>query len=1171
MRLALKIPSYILGIIVILILAAAYLYYFTTIPESELNGWIASMISSREDLDISVRRINRDIWNHLVFESIAIRPLAGSAAPAVDISKVELDYDISKVVKFKNSYRSLVIDSINVVFPPSKGPGGEIKPKRYGFEIPVQVSVDRVYVHAIDVTLADGENLKLKDLAFSAAASDHSLKIALNNLSGSWPARNTDLYSASGEVIYSKDGLIISRFQLVTNRSSISLTGSAGNVFLEDMDINFDCHPIDLADISNLSGVKVEGSLNARGFIDGSFDNFSGSSVVDGDFFGKQFEDMNIDYKFENKALEFKSIDGKVFKTKFTGKGRLDFSTRPESFAYSGKVEHLNLVNLGPDLKTDFTGHADMTGTGLAEDDFSMRINCDLQRVQIEDYYFDEVSGPFKLNLNEIEFLDGFNARYKNTTLSATGKMEYTGDIDISGNSNFMDLTDFEGQTFLKELGGKGTAEFHVTGPTVDFDVEAKFHSDSCWTYGLEPSEINIEADLKSFISHRVGPVNGEWTGGNLYSVATDSGFFKTIVSGDRVFIDEAKMHAPEAELSLKGIYDGTSLPPVFRVDTLQADIYGNRLVSAEPLQFILYDRETEFDQFKVNFGEGTIEVNGIVTNDLDMDLDLTLNGIQIQPLVSQVYTDREVEGLFSGTVGISGNFDSPRIEAQAKIDSIGIDGSLLGDLVSKADYFEGYLRLKEGTLETAESSYKFTGNLPMNLAFGEVEDRFPNQPIDLRLSAKGNRLVLGEAFIPTIERFVTDFDFDVYFTGSYASPRVTGSGELKSGVLKILELESPLTDVYAKLQMENETIRIVEASATVPVEQTGFEKALKDLAGKKSKGSKSKVTASGTMKLLALGDFLYDIKAEGKDFYFKSDQYDINGTADFNLKVSGPTPPTVSGKINLTGLEMREEFSSFYNPEYGPEEMAIEDSSSWNLNLDITAQKNLLIKNSEVDAEFKADLHVERNVGIYNVLGTMEAIRGNYTLVTQKFKFVSGTMTFQDVTGINPKIDFIVSTRVRGQVREASFTEVELQITGTLFEPTINATSGSGLSKEDVLRLLVESNLRSTGSTADVIGIGDAFIRSIRLDPRVAKGVLEDIEFSAGENQEEKARISIAKYISPDLYVGYSQRLSTDNPGRLYSVEYYWKKYIIFKASQGQQSSDYEGISFDINFNYEF
>jgi hypothetical protein len=1172
MRLAFKIPSYILGVILVIILAAFYVYYFTTLPESELNNWIGSLISAEEDLTISVGRINRDIWDHLMFEQVFLQPAEASPAPAVYISKMELDYDFLPLIKSKSEYRSLVIDSVAVEFPAVSEYRADTTAGEWEFRLPLNASIGRVFINLIDINLSNGEKIRLDGLAFSASAKNEVLNIVLSTVSGHWRARDIDIYSLAGNFSYSSNGIAVNNMHIVTNRSAISLTGQTGRNITDNIKLNFDCNPIDLTDIRNLTGVKLSGILKANGTIRGSLRSFGGEVLVNGLFFDRDIEDLRLEYGYSDRAIDFNSINGYVFNALFRGRGRLDFSTRPERFSYSGRVDNLDLIDIGPDLQTDFTGNVEMTGSGLAESSFSMGIDCDLNSVRIEDYYFDDVSGPFRFNLSDLEFLDGFNARYKNTYLSFAGLLEYIGEINIRGKADFRDLTDFTGQIFLKKLGGRGNADYHVTGPTRDFNIEASFYSDSCWTYGLEPSQLFVEADLKSFISHRVGTVDGSWRGGELYSVPIDSGSFRTSVSGDRVFVDSVRVDARDGELSFAGNFDGTVIPPVFTVDTLVGEVYGNGLHSVEPLVFSLYDKETEFSRFKLLYGSGSAELGGIVTTDLEMDLELYADGFQIHPILEQIYADRDIDGILSGTIGIGGDFANPTMNASVVIDSLVVDNTYIGNFDANADYSLGYLKIQEGQLRTTQGSYDFSGKLPMNLTFEEVENRFPNDPIDLRLTANGNRIVLSEVFIPTIESFVTEFNLDMSFTGSYEKPLITGDGELKAGELKALELEIPLTDVAAKIRMENETIFIIDATASVSVEETDVDRFLKDIISKiDTKDRKPLVRASGTMKLLGLGDFLYDIDVEGENFYFRSDQYDITGISDFDLQIQGPTPPTVSGDIIITRLDMREEFDSFYDPEYEVADAAIEDSSLWNLDLNITGQNNLWIKNSEVDAEFKTDVHVERNVGLLVILGTLEVNRGSYYLVGQRFRLESGLMTYQDVAGIDPEIDFIVSTRLRGREGEASVTEVELNITGTLFEPRINTTAASTLSREDVLRLILERNWATSGGTRNLVENADALVKALGVDPRSAQGIFEEIEFRAGEGEEEKATVSIAKYISPDLNVRYSQRLSGDNPGRLIGVEYYLKNHWIFKVSQGQQSSDYEGISFDINYNVEF
>jgi autotransporter translocation and assembly factor TamB len=215
MRLALKIPSYILGAILVVILAVFYVYYFTTLPESELNNWIGSLISTKEDLSISVGRINRDIWDHLMFEQVSLQPSGKSPAPAVYISKMELDYDILPLIRSRNEYRSLVIDSVMVEFPSVPVSGKETGAGKWEFRLPVDASIGRVFVNLIEITLSNGEHIRLDGLAFSASAKDDVLNIALNDVSGHWNARNIDIYSVTGNFSYSAGGVKVNNMTVI--------------------------------------------------------------------------------------------------------------------------------------------------------------------------------------------------------------------------------------------------------------------------------------------------------------------------------------------------------------------------------------------------------------------------------------------------------------------------------------------------------------------------------------------------------------------------------------------------------------------------------------------------------------------------------------------------------------------------------------------------------------------------------------------------------------------------------------------------------------------------------------------------------------------------------------------------------------------------------------------
>lgn len=1171
MRTVLKIPIYIVAVIFLFILAAAYLYYFTTLPEKELNNWIDFTASRKSGLNVSFERINRDLWNHLTLEGIRISPVVGSRGPYLRIARLELKYGLQRLLGGHYAFDSLAIDSVLLSFPERSDKRASGDSTAGSFSFPLSASVDRIRISDIQAVLSGDDIIFIDSLILSISNEGNDPELRLLALAARWPNRDFEVRSMTGRLSSSEGGFDLTDISVVTGRSNLSFAGRVDSSFISGLDIVFNFAPVDLDDIRKLTGVKIKGKLNSSGTVRGAIDSFGGETILKGTFMGTPFDDVNLTYRFGNEKLSFSSIKGEVFRAGFEGAGEIDFAAEPEEYEYAGRVEHLNLQDIGPDLRTDFTGYVEMAGRAFNESQFMMQIRCDLHSVEIEDYFFHRAAGDVKFDLREIDFLPGFEARYKNTILTAAGRMEYQEDIDISGNAEFGDLADFTDQTFLKKLGGRGSADFHLTGPTGDFTVDASFESDSCWTYGLAPGKIHIDADLKSFITHRVGTVSGEWTGGELYSVPTDSGHFKTSVSGERVFFDTVYIAGLDGGLWFKGSYDGTQIPPVFEVDTLQGEIYGNSFSSIAPLRLSIYERETQFDDFRLGYETGIIELTGIVTNDLKLGLDISAQGFQIQPILSQIYPEKRIRGIWNGFARLTGDFDDPVMEFDVEIDSLSVDEVNMGKLEAIARYSDGYLLTESARLASEYGDYDFSGRLPMNLSFEKVESRFPDKPSDFRVSTSGNRLLLAESFISNIERFDTDFVFEITLSGTYSNPRIAGYGRLMNGTLDVLDLRNPLTDLRAYLRMENETVYIDSVFATVAEMGKDWGKLLGELLSQKN-GARERplVSATGTLKLLGLGDFLYAIDIRGENVYFVTDAYDVSGLADFDLKVEGETPPAVRGDLFLARLDIRDEFESFVGPDYDPAFLAVEDSTIWDLNLDIVAPNNIWIKNSVIDAEFKADIRVQRRLGVLRFLGTLEAIRGSYNLLGQKFRFVSGKLTYTDLASVDPDIDFVVSTRIRTSRGETEGPKtVELHITGTLLEPTI---SSSGLSKEELLRTLLAGSwaggtLSEGGSAQDIVGSMTTIASSMGLDPLTAQGIFE--EFDIGQFEEE-AQISVAKYISRNLYVRYSRALAKDEQGSV-GVEYYFNDNVSFRAIQGLQGSKDEGISFDLNFSHEF
>ena len=1181
-----KVPLYLLLFVLVIASAVAYTYYFTTLPESELNNYIRGLASKATGFGISVQKVNRDIWNRLILEGVEVSPRDGSA-PLAYISKIELEYDILELINGNYNFKSLTIDSISARMP--KNGFGNLIGKRKGNgnkKSNLSLSFDNIRLGVIEFALSDTEMIKLTSLSGSFGLAHDSLHIALDTLSAYWPARDIALNSLSGRIFSSHGGYYMDSILAESGQSRLLISGSTGRSFTRDLDLEYKAAPVNLAEISRLIRVKIQGELYAEGHLKGAIDNFSSEALVNGLFMQRPFQNVKVAFSYSGKQVHFSSIEGDIFKARFAGSGYLNFATKPQEYGYEGIVEHLDLREIGPKLATDFTGRVRMTGQGLSDRSFSMTVDGDLDAVRVDLYYFDKVSGSVQFDQKAIEFLPGFRGRYKDTYVTAEGYLDYLGDLDITGDAEFHDLTNFTKQTFLRELGGRGKADFHLTGPTADFAVDATFESDSCWTYGLEPGHINVSADLNSFVTHRVGHVTGSWTGGLLYSLPTDSGRFETVVSGERVFFDSVSIDGPQGFAKMRGEYDGTLIPPVFRADTLYGYFAGNNFTSRKPVILLIDGNVTKFQQAIMGLDTGTITAAGEVTNDtlantILLNLDVKAFDFQIQPIVEQFYKEKVFNGYWWGDAVLKGTFEKPIIDFNIMIDSLAIDTVMLGNLHARLQYRDGYMRTDSTHLESSFGQYYFSGYLPLDLSFAEVENRLPNKQIDLRLVASGNRLVLGEVFVPTIEYFETNFRVETNLTGTYAEPNIDGWGYFIDGELKVLDLVNPLMNLRAYFRMKNETIFIDSAFAFTP---GGGEwiRGLGELLPGRRDEDQSLVRASGTMKLITLGNFEYDIKVEAKNFFFISDAYDIQGLADMDLGVIGDTPPTVAGDITLKRLEIRDEFDAFVAPDFDPN-LVIEDSTMWNLRLNIKAYNNIWIKNSDIDAEFKGDLLVERNVGITIPLGTLETVRRGkyYLLLTEPFDIQSGSMTFNNVATINPDIDFVITKRLRAAAGQGSTQVVELHITGTLLEPKIDVAEGSGLTKEELLsRLLAGSQIGQIGLIGrNGIGGSDFSKNLIGSALPALSTVIGPLggqfveEFEISRTPEDETQISVAKYISSSLYVRYSQRLSV--AGRTIGVEYYLNDNVSFTISrgpiEGTENEGIEGISFDLNLNFEY
>jgi translocation and assembly module TamB len=292
---------------------------------------------------------------------------------------------------------------------------------------------------------------------------------------------------------------------------------------------------------------------------------------------------------------------------------------------------------------------------------------------------------------------------------------------------------------------------------------------------------------------------------------------------------------------------------------------------------------------------------------------------------------------------------------------------------------------------------------------------------------------------------------------------------------------------------------------------------------------------------------------------------------------VTGSAPPIVSGIVELTRLDMKEPFGTFYVGITDKTEI-LEDSTMWDLDLDVTAANNLWIKNPDADMEMKGNVKVLRKAGIQNLLGQLDVIRGNFFLFNYKFKVQSGQMNFNNISILDPLISFDVSTRVRETASSSlmnqtnlGYEDLNLLITGTLSKPKIQSASDSLYSDEDILKILVSDRFSVSANSGKNAGLGEKLLANmldILYNQTNRIPVFDEVDISPYADSLGQTQVSVAKYLSPKLFLRYSRRGFSQSSGETIGIEYMLNNNLSFEGKQGTKN---EGISFDLKLKYEF
>ncbi len=421
------------------------------------------------------------------------------------------------------------------------------------------------------------------------------------------------------------------------------------------------------------------------------------------------------------------------------------------------------------------------------------------------------------------------------------------------------------------------------------------------------------------------------------------------------------------------------------------------------------------------------------------------------------------------------------------------------------------------------------------NILFADKKPSF-----DLNLSARGSNLYSITNFTDEIEPICGKYNINLSILGEPDSLSLYGNVSVDSASVRILSIDDPIDSIFLRGKFSDNKFIIDDFAgklSTIPPKSSSLISRVWSLfSGKKQVvGS---ISAKGGIDFTKIASPDFNIDASLKNIPLKSTTDGFYFIADGELSIRG-TEPKLGGDITILQGNLLKLGS------VSPEPTHI------NFPIDLSINtNNLWLLTNEIEGKISGELFVSNSGNNISLLGRLDIENGKYFKYGQNFNIENGTLEFEKIGIIDPKLDILAKTTIGNE-------DIFLHITGTLNKPELEITSTNpDFTPKELLQLLA--------GTTDTVGVRDVIEdrtqdllqkyaeRQLENLARTTLGV-DEIELEpATENgaiwNPSEMRLTVGKQVAGKLYIKYSQVLSS-NPQQQIELQYRLSKNLTMSA----------------------
>jgi len=990
------------------------------------------------------------------------------------------------------------------------------------------------------------EQIDSMDLQLSISATDNRIEFTLIRCAMNVHGIGVKTIISRG--LFENGTLNLRKFQLATEKSTVDLKGTVtGEGVLINGETMLELEEVArLFALPHLSGRlhslfsvrKTRDSGGAEGTIimnHGIFDRYSL-----GDLIGEFSSDLK---KLVVDVRGWSIGDGEA-----AGSFELDLKSSAVSATVSGTDLDLSRVSDQLENLSSTLNFEAMINLASTAPSLRGSAHVTLQKSSVREFLIDDLST--KINF-EPEFLEIEDLRLtsRNASATARGKI-YESAIDLKVETKGIELSHFSDVLGIENLSGELFADLLIQG-----DPQKPFLIGTFWAKELllPHTQFGYLSGNLSFQYSKENPRIG------LQILVTEGAVFGRRLSDLNVNVNgEGVLFSYSADFGLEEVSAELAGEVIrsrgeTRVVNHHLTFFSNRhSITADGDLVLILAPYIKLEATKFSFCNGWIELSGAYSSPNVLEAALAGKQIDLQHLAEFMGMKHILRGHLDLDLHLMGPFSQPEFNLEAEIDDFAYEYTNLQRVEMEIAYTAHNLNVVLLNLEGDNGTYSIHGYLPVDLS--PAKPALIDGEMELVVDVGGLEPWMLHSVGPYVELKECQLDGNLRIHGTPIDPRMSGTLTLKNGQFYSKLLKTFITDLDARLALENKEIWVNPVS------------------GKTEQGT---LRAQGTIRLEKLVPETIDMEVDLVKLPVRGIE-DVFALIDADIRISGELQePSIEGKIGIEDLLITTPFqqTSGSRTEQKPLE--------FRCNLSVDANRSIWIRNQNANIQLDGEITVKVKERVLFLSGELNTVRGWVNYYEREFEIVKGRFKFTDIPEINPELDILAETEVMytaidNGLRTSKRDVIRLRISGFMQTPEVSLSSESGeLSELDIFSLLTLNMTWAELSSEERMDILREQATGRVLD-LAASQVTQQIRQAVGLDalrikvrplgEEAGAKLTVGKYVSRDLYVSYVSELFSTAKDQ-FRVEYFVGKRGSLVGERNEEGRYFIGLNYKLRY----